>query len=193
MNFKQVLQFEKENMPEFQWKYEKFLFVFLVIWLGGAVIALVCSMLVGFLIDGGIVSYIPIMVWGVVLAVTLAIFVKKTVSVNKKLRVYHTEKLEEEFFLTVDAGEGRFTGKKLAFNPYFWGGKLFLAIVVIENGGDGEGYQIEEMDNALYNELIRCGGVDGNPKLFRLFCEDKGAFVKALLRYRNAFEAEKRL
>lgn len=218
MKVKEVLKFEKENMPDFQWKYEKFLFAFLLIWLGGAILTLIASMIIGFVSgESGGLWYIPLIIWGSALFVTLVIFVIKTKKVRRKLIAFQTEKLSREFYIT-DYSKAKqklldkqkisadgliieaddifessiipFEQVRMLFNPRFWGGKLFLDFIMQDASGR---FVIEELNNDFYNFLTHHSSFIVNLNLFQLFCEDKEKFVKLLLKYNNASKIEKKL
>lgn len=214
MRLKEMLQFEKENMPGFQWAYEKFLFVWLIVWLGGAIVTLLVSLPLGFFFGESIITFIPLIVWGSVLAVTLILFVYKTIKLRKKLLFYHRDKLAQELF-DIDSDEAGteerilteegviveaedpldhmiipFEEVEIEFNPHFWGGKLFLELIIKH---DGEWLYIDTLNNAYYNFLKKNTPRMQNKALFRLLCDDREKFVKLLLRYNNAAKIEKRL
>lgn len=218
MSFKGILQFEKENMPDFQWKLEKFMFAWLAVWLGGAILTLCACLAIGLLSgeDGGL-WYIPLIVWGCAVAgmtVPLVILTKK---VKANLWRYHVENLNKEFY-DVDYSEARqkmldggkitedgfiaeyddgtsevfpFDEVRVVFNPQFWGGKLFLHIVLIDK--NDRIFVTDGMDNAYYNFLLRHSGLILDKNLFELFDRDRERFVKALLKKNDALKIEREL
>lgn len=214
MRLKEALRFEKENMPDFHWKYEKFLFVFLVIWLGGAIITLIITLPLGFRYGESVITFIPLIVWGSVLAVTLIPFVYKTVKLRKRLLLYHSDMLAQALYdsddnedeteeqVLTEAGvivetDDPFDKKiiplediEIEFNPRFWGGKLFLELIIKH---EGDWLYIDTLNNANYNFLKKHTQPVQNKALFRLLCDDREKFVRLLLRYNNAAKIEKRL
>ena len=178
MKFKEVLKFEKENMPDFQWKLEKFLFVFLVVWIGGAILT-ICACLAIELSSGedGGLWYIPLIVWACAVFGMLIPLIIKSKKVRANLWRYHTEKLNREFY-DIDYTEARqnlidggkmteegfivthengtsevipFDDVEIAFNPHYWGGKIFMYLVFQDNKDRAFA---DEMDNGFYNFLI---------------------------------------
>ena len=217
MAFKEALKFEKENMPDFQWKFEKFVLAFVAVFLGGAILAIGASLLID-LVSGekGALWCIPIVVWGCVALGMLIPLVIMSKKVKRQLVRYHSDKLLQEFYDT-DYSEARqkmFDSEKITeegfvissedetnvtipfdkvsiiFNPRFWGGKLFLEIVLIDKSG---GVFIDYLDNSYYNFLIRHIHLIRNEPIFELFDKDKERFVKMLLRYNNAQKIERKL
>ncbi len=101
------MQYEKEVMPSYQWKLEKFLLVYLIVLIGGAIVALVGGLLIGFLItDEGVICFIPEFVWMGVVAVMSVVLVVKARHVKIQLRVDIAEKLTSEFY-AVDYQEAK--------------------------------------------------------------------------------------
>ena len=219
MSFKKALEFEKENMPDFQWKLEKFMFAYMAVFLGGGIL-MICACLVMSLLSGedGGLWYIPLIVWACpAIGMTIPLFIMSK-KVKAKLWRYHVENLNKEFydidyaearqnlidngkiteegFVWVDEDSGKtqilpFDEARVVFNPEFWGGKLFMYIVVLDKNdrvfvGNG-------MDNAYYNFLLRHSGLIIDKNLFALFDKDRERFVKALLKTNNALKLESKL
>lgn len=217
MKMKELLKFEKDNMPDFQWKYEKFLFVFLAIFFGGAVLALIAGLIIGFVFGENAPWYIPLIVWGGALLGALITLVIKTKKLKAKLLCYHTEQLLRDFY-ELDYWEAKrnlFNRKKITevgfisdpddifevkiipfeqvnilFYPHFFGGKLFIQFIVFDKI---DWVFIDYLDNDFYNFLLHHSSFIKNEKLFHLFCEDKEKFTKALLKYNDASKIEKKL
>ena len=107
MKFREILQHEKENMPSYQWKFNKFLLIYIIVAIGGALVTLVSGLLIGFLItDEGVWCFIPEFVWFGVLAVMSVVLVVKSKNVIEQFRVDITEKLTNEFY-TIDYQEAK--------------------------------------------------------------------------------------
>ena len=216
MKLKEVLKFEKENMPDFQWKFEKFLFAFLAVWLGGALLALCAALIIGAVSGEDGVWYVPVIIWACALAGMLITLIIKSKKVKPKLIRYHTDNLlrefydldysearqkmldggkitEEGFIVSVEDGKSEiipFDEVKIAFEPRFWGGKLFLNIALADKN---DRVFADCMDNGYYNFLIRHTGLIVDKYLFELFDKDKEKFVKTLLRNNDAFKIETEL
>lgn len=220
MKLNESLKFEKENMPSFQWKFEKFMFVFLAVLIGGALITLVVSLILGFLIgDNGVIYLIPLFVWvGAVAGMSIALIVVAT-RVKGKLRVYHAEKLQKEFF-KIDGEEAEkrliankritenefildeksdFAGEyetlpferaQVEFIPHFYGGRLLLNLAIRD---EADWLLVDVMDNDYCNFLSDHIGLVKNKKLFKLFCTDKAEFARLMVRYNDAAKIEKLL
>ena len=204
-------------MPDFQWEYEKFLFVFLTIFFGGAVLALVSGLIIGFVFGENSPWYIPMIDWGCALLFTLILLVIKTRQVKAKLLIYHTEQLLRDFYDLEysEAKRNLFDRKQITeagflyesddisemkiipfeqanvfFNPHFWGGKLFMKFVVSD---ESNGSFIDYLDNDYYYFLMHHASFIQNKNLFHLFCEDKERFMNLLLKYNNASKIEEKL
>ena len=217
MKFKEVLKFEKENMPDFQWRLEKFLFAFLAVCLGGGIL-MICACLAISLLSGedGGLWYIPLIVWVCAVVGMTVPLVIKSKKVKAKLWRYHTDNLLKEFYDTdyaearqkmlddgkinedgfiIPVGDGKneifpFDEVRIIFNPQFWGGKLFLQVVLV---GKNDLTYVDGMDNTYYNFLIRHTGLIMNKNTFELFDKDKERFVKALLKNNDALRVERQL
>lgn len=74
--FKKVVQFEKEHMPEYQYRflYKRVLPSFFYI-LGGAVFALVWGMVFDFCTNLKVIPYIPLIIWMITTFVLLVLFI----------------------------------------------------------------------------------------------------------------------
>lgn len=220
MGFKETLKYEKENMPDFQWKFEKFIFAFLAVLLGGALLTLVASLMLGFLLDEDRVFYlIPLFAWAGAAMTMTVLLVVKAMRVKAKLRVYHAEKIEKEFF-EIDYAEAKrklieakritdnefiinaespfegecetlpFERAEVIFIPYFRSGKI-LWNLAIKNEVDW--VLVDVMDNAYYNFLRNNPKLVKNEKVFQLFCNDKAEFIRMLVRYNDPVRIEKLL
>ena len=73
---KKIVQFEKENMPEYQYRflYKRVLPGFFFV-LGGAIFVLVIGMILGYCTDNIILSFVPLFIWGITTCVLLALYV----------------------------------------------------------------------------------------------------------------------
>lgn len=217
MRLKETLKFEKENMPDFQWRFEKFLLAFLAVLLGGALFTLAISLLLGFLLDDRIIYLIPLFVWAGAVAAMIVALVIKARRVKAKLRVYYTEKIQKEFF-EMDYGEAKqkliadkritenefiidtespfggeyetlpFDRAEVIFIPYFRSGTI-LWNLAIKNEVDW--VLVDVMDNAYYNFLRNNPKLVKNEKVFQLFCNDKAEFIRLLVRYNDPARIEK--
>lgn len=99
MKFREILQHEKENMPSYQWKFNKFLWAYIIVLLGGALVALVSGLLIGFLItDEGVWCFIPEFVWFGAIAVMSVVLVVKSRRVKEQLCGDIAKKLTNEFY-----------------------------------------------------------------------------------------------
>lgn len=99
MKFREILQHEKENMPSYQWKFNKFLWAYIIILLGGALVVLVSGLLIGFLVtDEGVWCFIPEFVWFGVIAVMSVVLVVKSRKVKEQLCGDIVKKLTTELY-----------------------------------------------------------------------------------------------
>lgn len=212
MKIRDILRFEKENMPDFQWKFEKFLFFYIVVLIGGGLLALISGLIIGFAVnEEGIYCFIPEFVWFAVLAAATVLLVVKSKKVKIGLCSYYYDKLSSEFYtldfseaksnlandniindvgfivdgdLSIEDGVIPFVQAKFVFNPYIWAGKIFLSI---------DGLPIDELDNNLYNFFRNNRDMIVNRKIFDLFCDDLITFVDMLVRYNSIAKIEKKL
>ena len=98
MKIKELLKYEKDNMPDFQWKFEKFLGIFILIWLGGAILALIAGLIISFLTKGQILfAFIPFIIWVCSLLIGCVILIFKSINVKRQLIAYYFENIEFEY------------------------------------------------------------------------------------------------
>lgn len=210
MNLREILKFEKENIPEAQWKLEKFLIVFLAVLLGGAFIAFAIGLIVGFTTDGeGVYFLVPEFIWLGAVAVMCVLLFVKAPKVKAEIRAYYYEKLSTEFvvadyeeakqkltdngvindegFIASEIAEWTagemiaFDSAEFTFIAYLWAGKLFLKVGPFELSAD------------TYNFFRNNRDMIVNKKAFDLFCDDMKKFVELLVRYNDMAKIERKL
>lgn len=215
MHYREILYYERESMPSDKRELNKFLTVYAVIMLVCAIVAIICCLLIGFLVTSdGIVFYIPIYVLSGVLVAMSVVSVVKYIGIKAKFCVYVAEKLKSEYYaidyqeakqelirqkiITEDGFVNTFCGKidsavipfekvKIDFSALFTCGVLPIEAIVNYNNMS----TITVIDNYYYNFLINNTDLISNKKVFALFCDDKEKFVKLLARYNDVAKMEK--
>ncbi len=97
--FKKIVQFEKENMPEYQYNYLYHgLLLGLVFVLGGALICVI-FIVIGAISDIMLLGLIPVCLWGLVTIALLILFVVHTKKLSKRLTNDKTVEFENYYAL----------------------------------------------------------------------------------------------
>lgn len=148
---KEIVMFEKENMPDYQYKFNYyFLFPFILVFLGGPIIALSISIPLG--IANSEYYLLPVIIWAIILFTMLLILIPYGRSVQKRVVEDQVEKINkilttvdydlalktlndrgvcnQEGFFTVDKDVIPFEQLKYMFVAQYWGGKTFLSLVI---------------------------------------------------------------
>lgn len=210
MNLLEILKFEKENMPKAQWNLEKFLIYFIAVLLGGAILALIAGLIIGFTTDGeGVYFLIPVFVWVGITAIMCGVLIVKSKKAKAEMREFYCDKISAEFvaadceeakqklidggiindkgFIIPETAEWAADGlipygdAKFEFVAYVLSGALFLNVGPIA------------LDADAYNFFRNNREMIVNKKVFDLFCDDKKKFVDLLVRYNSAAKIEQKL
>jgi len=149
--FKDIVKFEKENMPEYQYKFNYyFLFPFVFVFIIGPIIAASISIPLG--IANAQYYLLPVIIWAIILFGMLLILIPYGKSVQKRVIEDQVEKINktlitidydvaikalndkevcnQEGFFTVDNDLIPFEQLRYMFIAQYWGGKTFLSLVI---------------------------------------------------------------
>ena len=219
--FKEVAKFEKEHMPEYQYKFLYHgVMPGLIFVLGGA---FVCAgfVVLGAVFDIMLLGLIPLCIWVAGTFTLLALLLIKGKKISKRLIDDRAEELERNF-APIDYEKAK---EKLAKENIISDGKLILendddpsaacdsialedCIIMFfcftrsgafyyrlefDRKSDGRGLEIMDIDKNIYTYFAQNSHLIMNNKLFRLFVEDKKEFMRLLLKYNDASKMEAKM
>ena len=210
---KETLAFEKENMPEYQYRflYKRVMPGFFFV-LGGAIVVLILGMILDLVAELTVLSFIPLALWGATTLVLLVLFViygKKTTArlIGDKAKAFEkeyalldygeaAETLAEKGMISEDRliwedGVLSLEDCSVYFNCRTVGGAYILALLFYRS--DGELICAYPLDGALCTYFNRHKARIVNGKLFSLFLEEKAEFMRLLLRYNDPEKMEKHI
>ncbi len=210
----QTLQLEKENMPDYQYRflYKRVMPGFFYI-LGGAIFVLVLGIVLDFCTDLKILPYIPLIIWMITTFILLVLFIIYGKKNTNRLICEKTAEFEKQYHLI--ARENAI--KILEKNRIIINNCLILeadciplddclivfhckTISGVYNFGLGfyskhNGHILSylALDNAVCSYFNQGENVVVNDRLFSLFLLDKRKFMQLLLRYNDEVKMEKHI
>lgn len=210
--FKDIINLEKQNMPDYQFKFlYKQVLPGMVYFIGGAILSLVLGFLIGWITSSEFWGVIPVIVWAIGCVVLLILFVVKSKELSKRLIDDKTRELNEKFnsvdyqksvdkliskgFLSCDLSTiARFPIEELTiiFDGYTLLGRINLRFI-FNLKDTGKTVYMVKMDEDNYSFFS--GNIDliENRLLFETFIKDKRKFLQLLYRYNNRIKMEKAL
>lgn len=213
MKIKDVVQLEKENMPEYQFKflYHRVLpgFVFV---LGGAVVVFILSLVLGLLTDSAILTCIPFVIWSVVTIVLLILFVVYSKKYSKMLLADKQKEFENEYKIIDYDKASKFLEKnKIIIEDKIYIGSYPINInetnisfycktlsgiylfKLIVSDKFGRVLSMIDLDKNLCTYFYNKPDLIDNYQLFELFINDKKEFLNYLYRYNDHEKMLKKL
>lgn len=212
--WKQVVQYEKENMPEYQYRflYKRVLPGFFYI-LGGAIFVLAWGLFFDLCTDFQILPFIPLVIWVITTFVLLVLYVIYGKKHTNRLIYDKAEEFEEKYkvverqeavsFLeqqrlivndrvVVDGKQILLDDCLIAFHCMTLSGVYYFAFGVYSKQ-DGKSLIVLPADKYLCSYFNQTTRSIINWRLFALFLSDKREFVKLLLRYNDEVKMEKHI
>ena len=212
--FKKVVQFEKEHMPEYQYRflYKRVLPSFFYI-LGGAVFVLVWGMVFDFCTNLKVVPYIPLIIWMITTFVLLVLFIIYGKKNTNRLICEKTAEFEKQYHLIARETAIELLEKNriiinnclileadciplddclIIFHCKTISGVYYFGLgFYSKHNGDNLAYL--ELDNAVCSYFNQGENAVVNDRLFSLFLFDKRKFMQLLLRYNDEVKMEKHI
>jgi hypothetical protein len=198
---KEIVKFEKENMPDYQYKFNYyFLFPFILVFLGGPIIALSISIPLG--IANSEYHLLPIIIWAIILFTMLLILIPYGRSIQKRVVEDQVEKINkilttvdydlalktlndrgvcnQEGFFTVEKDVIPFEQLNYMFVAQYWGGKTFLSLVIHSDRYPNDTFL--EIDNNVFT-LIKSKKLKvENQEMIRFMETSTKAFTNKLVK-----------
>ncbi|XMB72011.1 hypothetical protein RJI07_07875 [Mycoplasmatota bacterium WC30] len=198
---KETIKFEKENMPDYQYKFNyHFLFPFVFVFIIGPLIALAFSIPLG--ISGSKNYLLPIIIWACILFVMLVILIPYGKYVSKKVIVDQVNILNELTkvidlkavilvlekkgicnnigFFTVDENVIPFDDLRYVFVAQYASGKTFLSLVIHSDRYENDSFL--DIDVNVYTLIKKKNFYIENSEIFTMFEKNKKAFMSKLLK-----------
>lgn len=217
--FKEAMRFEKENMPEYQYKFlYRGVLPGLIFILGGA---LICTglVIIGAVLEIMLLGVIPVCIYACVTVILLILLVVNSKMVSKRLIDDKTEEFEKfysstDYEMAMDALATEniiVDGKLISYDEkepfcaqssfkledcdiiFFcrtMSGKYWLMFLFYKKDSYEDIAEFD-MDQNLYTYFAHNPHLIKNNVLFRLFVENKREFVKLMLKYNDPRKMEK--
>ena len=205
---KNIVKFEKENMPSYQYNflYKRFLPGMIYV-IGGALVVIILSIILFFTTESEIIPIIPVIVWGISVIPLLVLFViypkkishrllqDKTIEFEKKYKTIDykkaSEKLEDRMLIknnTLYYGDMSINLEDCLV--YFYAKTLsgvysFSLLFYKKEDPINDAILILDLDNSLMTYFIKNTYLVYNQSAFLLFANDKKEFLRILLKYND--------
>jgi len=96
--FKDIVKFEKENMPSYQYDFlYKRLLPGMIYVVGGALVVIILSIVLFFTTESDIIPIIPIIVWGIIVIPLLVLFVIHSKKMSLRLLQDKSNEFEKKY------------------------------------------------------------------------------------------------
>lgn len=211
---KEIIQMEKENMPEYQFKflYHRVMPGFIFV-LGGGILTLVLGAIFNHVFTNEFISYIPLIIWAITTIVLLVLFVIYGKKYSRILNLDKEKEFTEKYkIIKLETAIENLKKKNIIVNNmlvvngkyyplhncliYFFSktlsGKFYFRL---------EFYDIEthtpitmlELDQDICTYFVSNNYKIINQELFDLFNNDKKEFLKLLFKYNKPSKMQKKL
>lgn len=211
---KKIIQFEKENMPEYQYRflYKRVLPGFFFI-LGGAIFVLAWGIIWDYCTDFKIIPFIPLVIWAITTFVILVLYViygkkythrlicEKALEFEEKYNVVDIQEavcfLEQqgsivENCIVADGNKISLDDCLTIFHCKTISGVYCFAFGFYSKH-NGEQLEVLTADKYLCSYFKASKSPVVNRGLFELFLSDKTKFMKLLLQYNDEVKMEKHI
>ena len=211
---KKIVQMEKENMPEYQYKflYKRVLPGFFFV-LGGAIFALVWGIIFDCCTDFKILSFIPLIIWATTTFILLVLYViygkkytkrliyEKALEFDDEYAVVETQEAVEfleqhelivDDCVVVDGNKISLDDCFVAFHCKTIGGVYYFAFGFYSKY-TGDQLVVLIADKYLCSYFMQSKSSIINRRLLKLFLSDKTKFMKLLLKYNDEEKMEKHI
>lgn len=198
---KEIVKFEKENMPDYQYKFSYyFLFSFAFVFIIGPIIAASISIPMG--IANSEYYLLPVIIWAIILFGMLLILIPYGKSVHRRVIEDQVEKINkilitidydaaikslcdkevcnQEGFFTVDNDQIPFDQLRFNFVAQYWGGKTFLSLVIHSDRYPNDSFL--DIDSNVFT-LIKSKKLNiENQEMFKFMETNPKTFVSKLVK-----------
>lgn len=199
--FKDIVKFEKENMPDYQYKFNYYiLFPFAFVFIVGPIIASSISIPLG--ITNSEYYLLPVIIWAIILFGMLMIIIPYGKSVHRRVIEDQVEKINktlimidydvaiktlsdmdicnQEGFFTVDNDQIPFEQLRFMFVAQYWGGKTFLSLVIHSDRYPNDSFL--DIDSNVFT-LIKFKKLNiENQEMIKFMETDPKAFISKLVK-----------
>lgn len=206
--FKEIVKFEKENMPSYQYDFlYKRLLPGMIYVVGGALVVIFLAIILFFTTESEIIPIIPIIVWGISVIPLLVLFVihskkmslrllqDKSNEFDKKYKTIDykkaTEKLEDK--MLIKDNTLYYDDMSIYLEDclvYFYaktlsGAYSFSLLFYKKEEPISDALLVLDLDNSLITYFANNTYLIYNQSAFLLFANDKKEFLRLLLKYNN--------
>lgn len=206
--FKEIVKFEKENMPSYQYDFlYKRLLPGMIYVVGGALVVIILAIILFFTTESEIIPIIPIIVWGISVIPLLVLFVihskkmslrllqDKSNEFDKKYKTIDykkaTEKLEDK--MLIKDNTLYYDDMSIYLEDclvYFYaktlsGAYSFSLLFYKKEEPISDAFLVLDLDNSLITYFANNTYLIYNQSAFLLFANDKKEFLRLLLKYNN--------
>jgi hypothetical protein len=208
--FKDIVKFEKENMPDYQYKFSYyFLFPFILVFIVGPIIAASISIPMG--IANSEYYLLPVIIWAIILFTMLLILIPYGKSVQKRVVEDQVEKINkilitidydfaiktlndkgvcnQEGFFTVDKDVIPFEQLRYMFVAQYWGGKTFLSLVIHSDRYPNDSFL--DIDNNVFTVIKSKKLKVENLEMIRFMETNTKAFISKLVKRSSTMRFKK--
>ena len=211
--FRQITKIEKDNMPEYQYKflYKRVLPGFLYI-LGGAIILAILSIIIGLTAQNELIIAIPVIVWAVSVVVLLILFIKNSVKLSHRLNRDRAAEFTDKFpfinpneakkhleernilcngaLITENNEKVPLTDCSVFFHCRTFSGMYFFQFLVFTKYDSAP--LLYECDADLCSFFAEWSEPIVNKELFMLFMTNKPIFTALLHRYNDPIKMQQK-
>ena len=211
---KQIVQFEKENMPDYQYRflYKRVMPGFFFV-IGGAIFVAVLGVVLSFCTDSEILPFIPEIIWALTTFVLLVLYVIYSKKYTNRLICDKASEFEETYNLVetqeavdflkqqgvivedsfvVDENQISLNDCFIVFHCKTISGAYYFAFGFYRKH-DGYPLGVLTADKYLCSYFKQYESSVINRKLFKLFLCDKIKFMKLLLQYNDEAKMERNI
>ncbi len=212
--WKQIVQFEKANMPEYQYNflYKRVLPGFFYI-LGGAIFVLVIGMILDYCTNLKIIPFIPLIIWVITTFILLILYIVYGKKYTNRLINDKADEFDEKYNLVELQEAVSFLEQQslivnnsiiinenqiclddclIIFHCKTLSGAYSFAFGVYSKD-NGKKLTVLPADKYLCSYFNQAGDLIVNRRLFSLFVSDKRKFMKLLFQYNDEIKMEKNI
>lgn len=206
--FKEIVKFEKENMPSYQYDFlYKRLLPGMIYVVGGALVVIILSIVLFFTTESNIIPIIPIIVWGISVIPLLVLFIihskkmslrllqDKSNEFEKKYKAIDYKKaiakLEDKLLIKDNTLYYDEESIKLEdcivyfYAKTFSGAYSFSLLFYKKEEPISDALLVLDLDNNLITYFVNNIYLVYNQTAFSLFANDKKEFLRILFKYND--------
>lgn len=207
--FKDIVKFEKENMPAYQYNFlYKRLLPGLFYVIGGALVVIILAIVLYFTTESDIIPIIPVIVWGISVIPLLFLFVIHSRKNSKRLLIDKTNEFEKKYKIIdykkaleqlennmhIKADMLYFDDNSITLEDclvYFYAktlsGAYSFSLVFYKNEEPiNDAILILDINSSLITYFVKNINLIYNQTAFLLFVNDKKDFLRLLYKYNDS-------